>query len=151
MTANNKTCNIPFQYNNVTENFCVLKDSQFQCQVGTPNTYDACNLGEFIRVRSHTQGEAFDLIMDFDTPLITIPGIKYIFSMYSLVNCPKAGCDLALDIIIVKIKEGINGLFKEFYRVAGRSHDDRWLKDTFKFVTNSSRIYVRSLNIYFCP
>ena len=44
-TANNKTCNIPFTYNNVSQNFCVLKESQFQCQVDTLSNYDSCNLG----------------------------------------------------------------------------------------------------------
>ena len=39
-------CNIPFSYNNMSQNFCVFKNGQFVCEVDQINNYDACNLGE---------------------------------------------------------------------------------------------------------
>ena len=78
----------------------------------------------------------------FENSIATLKDTKYLISLYSLINCPKAGCDLALDIIIIKFKEGSNGSFKEVYRIAGRDHDQFWKKDSFKYVANSDRIYV---------
>lgn len=81
---------------------------------------------------------------DFQNSIATVPGTKYLTTFYSLFNCPKAGCDLAQDIIVVKFKEGIDGDYKEVYRVVGKDKDDRWNKNYFTFITTSDRVYVRN-------
>lgn len=74
---------------------------------------------------------------------MTSPGVKYTLSMYTLINCPKVGCEIAQDKISVQIKEGVNGEYREVYLVSGRSHDSKWVKDGLNFIATSDRIYVR--------
>ena len=50
-------------------------------------------------------------------------------SMYTLINCPKIGCEKAGDIISVKIRENSNGVYTEIYNVSGRTSDNRWIKE----------------------
>ena len=99
-------------------------------------------IGEFVRVKTNGNGEAFSLNVDFRNPVITEPGVKYSTSFYTLFNCPKNGCDLAQDEISVSFKEGINGVYKKVYTVVGKDHDDRWAQNTFNYVATNDRIYV---------
>lgn len=95
-----------------------------------------------MRVRTNPQGEAYSLIVDFDTPFITRPKNNYTLSMYTLVNCPKVGCESAQDTISVQIKEGVSGMYKEIYVVKGRVRDDRWKMEKLNFVASQSVLYV---------
>ena len=103
--------------------------------------------GEFLRVRTNLKGEAFNAIVDFDTPFATKAKSNYTLSMYTLVNCPKTGCQAAQDKISVQIKEGINGVYREVYVVQGRVHDDRWKMDKLDFIASSDRTYVCLISI----
>ena len=95
-----------------------------------------------MRVQTNTLGQAFSLSLDFLNSISTIPGTKYIVSFFSLINCPKADCYLAKDIISVRIKQGSNGVFTEVYRIAGRTQDNRWIQDSFTLIANADRVYV---------
>lgn len=99
-------------------------------------------LGEFVRVRSNNLGEEFSMTVDFDSPIVTKPLSNYTLSFYTLVNCPKVGCDSAQDQISVQIKEGITGVYKEVVLIKGRVRDDRWKMDKLDFVASKDRIYV---------
>jgi hypothetical protein len=98
--------------------------------------------GEFARVKTNRNGQSFSLNVDFINSILTEPGVKYFTSFYTLFNCPKTGCDLAQDIISVRFKEGINGVFKEVYRIVGKDKDDRWLKSAFTYIATQDRLYV---------
>ena len=93
--------------------------------------------GEFLRVRSHTQGEAFSLTLDLDTPLSTKTGSNYYGSVYTLINCPKAGCEASKDSISIKIKDGENGTYREIYFIS-RIRDINWIKEQFNFTALKS-------------
>ena len=82
------------------------------------------------------------MAVNFDTPFITKPNTNYTLSMYTLVNCPNLGCNLANDRISVQIKEGTNGFYREVYVVKERSRDDRWIRDQFDFVASKDRLNV---------
>ena len=99
-------------------------------------------LGEFLRVRTNSAGDAFILPVDFETPFITIPGVKYTISMFTLINCQKTGCNAAQDKISVQIKEGISGIFKEVYLVKDRNRDTRWIQDSFSFNAADEILFV---------
>lgn len=71
--------------------------------------------------------------IDFETPFNTIPGTKYSISLYSLINCPKPGCEAARDTVSVQIKEGINGKYREIYSITGRARDYKWTQEFFSF------------------
>ena len=94
-----------------------------------------------MRVRSHTQGEAFKLTLDLDTPLITKVGSNYYGSVYTLINCPKAGCDAGKDSISIKVKDGENGTYREIYSI-NRIRDTKWIKEEFNFTARNTRAYV---------
>ncbi len=96
-----------------------------------------------MRLRTNTQGDAFTLPVDFDTPIVTVPGVKYTLSMFTLINCQKVGCEAAKDKISVQIKEGLFGEFTEVYSVSGRSRDTKWIKDSLNFIATNTRVYVR--------
>ena len=98
--------------------------------------------GEFVRVKTNRNGQSFSLNADFLNSIITVPSVKYYTSFFTLFNCPKVGCDLAQDIISVRFKEGINGEFKEVYRIVGKDHDDRWTKSAFTYIATQDRLYV---------
>ena len=36
----------------MNEYFCILKESQFQCQIDAQNNYDICNLGKKKRIKN---------------------------------------------------------------------------------------------------
>jgi hypothetical protein len=162
-TASEKYCIIPFLFNNSQSYFCALNRSQFICAVDSLN-FDSCNLGEhlnkkfdvliitnfytsgeFLRVRTNSAGDAFTLPVDFETPINTIPGVKYTISMYSLINCQKTSCSSAQDRISVQIKEGINGNYKEMYVVKDRNRDTRWIQDSFSFHAADEILFVSLL------
>ena len=103
--------------------------------------------GEFLRVRTNAQGGAFYSIVDFDTPFVTKAKSNYTLSMYTLINCPKIGCQAAKDKISVQIKEGVNGFYRELYVVQGRVRDDRWNMEQIDFVATSDRIHVGHLSV----
>jgi hypothetical protein len=105
-------------------------------------------IGEFLRVRTNSAGDAFTLPVDFETPFNTIAGLKYTISMYTLINCPKLGCSTAKDKISVQIKEGINGVFKEVYAINNRSRDTRWIQDSISFHASDSILYVTFFYLY---
>ena len=86
---------------------------------------------------------------DFQNSIATIPGVKYETSFFTLFNCPKVGCDLAQDIISVRFKEGIDGVYKEVYRIVGKDNDDRWNRNYFTYIATSNRLYVRFFLILF--
>ena len=65
--------------------------------------------------------------------------------MYTLINCPKAGCSAAQDKISLQIKEGASGSFKEVYVVSGRSNDTKWNQELFSFRATQTLVYVRIL------
>jgi hypothetical protein len=98
--------------------------------------------GEFLRVRTNSQGDSFKMVVNFDTPFITKQNSNYTLSMYTLVNCPLIGCESANDTISVQVKEGINGVYKEVYVVKGRVRDDRWKMDKLDFIASQDRLYV---------
>ena len=100
-----------------------------------------------MRVKTNSNGDAFTLPIDFSTPINTIFGTKYSLSMFSLINCPKAGCEAANDKISVQIKEGVLGTYKEVISITGRIHDTRWIQDSFNFIASSDRVYVRLIKI----
>jgi hypothetical protein len=106
------------------------------------------NLGEFVRVRSHTQGEAFNLTLDFDTSISTVPGFKYFASVYTLISCPKVGCESSKDSVSVKLKDGVNGNYREVYSVNNRINDMRWIKESFNFTATQNRTYVRIYKLF---
>ena len=62
--------------------------------------------------------------------------------MYTLLNCPLAGCLAARDTISVQVKDGLNGDYREVYVVKGRARDDRWIQEQFKFTAADDRVYV---------
>jgi hypothetical protein len=97
-----------------------------------------------MRVRSNSQGSAFSLSVDFDSPFITRVKSNYTLSLYTLVNCPKVGCESAQDSISVQIKEGVTGNFREIYVIKGRVRDDRWIMSKIDFVASQS-----VLNVYY--
>jgi hypothetical protein len=98
--------------------------------------------GEFLRIRTNSLGEAFKITVDFDSPILTRPFSNYSLSMYTLINCPKEGCEEAQDKISVQIKEGVNGVYKEVILIKGRVRDDRWKRDSFDFIATKDRVYV---------
>ena len=104
--------------------------------------------GEFLRVRSHTQGEAFSLTLDLDTPLATVPNQRYFISLYTLISCPKVGCSDGKDSISVKLKDGVNGTYREIYTIK-RISDTKWIKESFNFIATQSRTYVKIFLICF--
>jgi hypothetical protein len=61
-------------FNNASSYFCVLNYGQFVCEVDMTNNFDTCNLGEFMRVRTTEQGEAFNLNLDYQNSVATVPG-----------------------------------------------------------------------------
>jgi hypothetical protein len=95
-----------------------------------------------LRVKSHSRGEAFNLTLDFNTPIAAKVGKQYILSMFTLINCPIYRCEQAGDSISVRIKDSDNGVFKEVYNVVGRAHDDRWINDQFIYSAVQDKIYV---------
>ena len=95
-----------------------------------------------MRVRSHTQGEAFNLTLDFERAFITTPGRRYFASVYTLVNCPKAECEAGKDSISVKVRDGATGSFGEVYLI-NRIRDTKWVREEFSFKANADRTYVR--------
>ena len=95
-----------------------------------------------MRIRTNALGEAFTMNVDFLTPIATIPGTKYLLSMYTLVNCPLLGCETASDKISVQIKEGFNSEFKEVYVVKGRVRDSQWIQEKLKFIASQDRVFV---------
>lgn len=82
-----------------------------------------------------------------------MPGTKYSTVFYSLFSCPKAGCDSAQDSISVRFKEGVDGVYREVYKIVGKGRDDRWSKNSFTYTATSSRLYVCKLLLtkYFIP
>ena len=104
-------------------------------------------LGEFARVRSHTQGEAFNLTLDFDTPFRTTPGFTYVVSMYTLINCPKVGCEAGQDTLSVKIEDGDSGIYRQIYLI-NRIRDQKWNREVFNFVAAQNKTYVSTLNSF---
>ena len=97
-----------------------------------------------MRIRTNSQGSAFSLAVDFDSPFITRPKSNYTLSLYTLVNCPKLGCELAQDSISVQIKEGVNGNYREIFVIKGRVRDDRWIMSKLDFSATQS-----ILNVYY--
>ena len=154
-------CIVPFTYKNTSQYFCILKDGEFICEVDEMNTYDGCNLGiymsfrfkvsqakrnmfegEFLRVRTNAQGDAFKMNVDFETPIATSFGTTYSVSMFTLFNCPVFGCEIANDMISVQVKDGLNENYREVYAVKGRVRDDRWIQEQFKFTASGGLVYV---------
>ena len=93
-----------------------------------------------MRVKSRSTGEAFNVSIGFNKPIITIPG-QYNISIYTLINCGKAGCENAQDTLSIKVKDGENGDFNEQYSIRGSS-DEKWLQNTFLVTVTQNRIYV---------
>ena len=83
--------------------------------------------------------------VDFTTPIATTFGTTYSVSMFTLLNCPLAGCAVANDKISVQVKDGLNGNYREVYVVKGRVRDDRWIQEQFKFTAADDRVYVCSV------
>ena len=98
--------------------------------------------GEFLRVKTNTNGQSFSLYFDYLNSIATVPGTKYATSFYSLFNCPKAGCNLAQDTISVNFKEGSDGVYREVYKIVGKGGDDRWSRNSFTYVATTNRLYV---------
>ena len=98
-------------------------------------------------MRTNPKGEAFNAIVDFDTPFATKAKSNYTLSMYTLVNCPKTTCIAAKDKISVQIKEGLSGVYREVYSIQGRAHDDRWNMNKLDLIASSDRIYVCLISI----
>ena len=82
------------------------------------------------------------MTVDIDSPILTRKFSNYSLSMYTLINCPKAGCETAQDTISVQIKEGVSGVYKEVVLIKGRVRDDQWKKDSFDFIASKDRVYV---------
>ncbi len=97
--------------------------------------------GRFIRVKSASRGEVFSLSFNFDRPITTIPG-KYNMSFYSMFNCPKIGCEDGQDTISIKIKDGVDGIYTEVYKITNRTKDLQWNKEQFSFNLNYTKAYV---------
>jgi hypothetical protein len=98
--------------------------------------------GEFLRVKTNSAGDSFKLPIDFETPFNTVAGLKYSISMYTLINCPKPGCEAARDSISVQIKEGANGIYKEIYLISGRERDFKWKQELFSFKATQNLLSV---------
>ena len=62
--------------------------------------------------------------------------------MFTLVNCPKSGCEIAKDSISVQIKEGANGIYKEIYLISGRVRDYKWNQELFSFTASQNLLSV---------
>jgi hypothetical protein len=77
-----------------------------------------------------------------DTPIASIPGSILSISMFTLMNCPKAGCEQAGDSISVQITDGGNGEYNEVYNVNGRTRDDRWVKENFNYIAVQDKMRV---------
>lgn len=80
--------------------------------------------------------------VDFITPIATVFGTTYSVSMFTLLNCPFEGCEIANDKISVQIKDGLNGNYKEVYEVKGRVRDNRWIQEQFKYTAADNQIFV---------
>ena len=100
-----------------------------------------------MRVRSHTQGEAFQLTLDFDTAFLTTAGSTYYASVYTLINCPKVGCEAGKDSISIQVKDGENGTYREVQFIS-RVKDNQWVKEDFNFTARQSKTYVRKIKIF---
>lgn len=96
-----------------------------------------------MRVRSHSQGEAFNLTLDFERSFITTPDSRYFAKLYTLINCPLVGCEAGKDSILVKVRDGETGSYREIYKINNRVHDIQWIKEEFSFTAVKNRTYVR--------
>jgi hypothetical protein len=99
-------------------------------------------IGQFLRIISNPGGDAFNSSLEFKRKIVAeIPG-EYGLSFYFLINCGQVGCENAGDAISIKVKDGINGEFKEVYKITGRSNDDRWENRKFSFSIKTDSFFV---------
>ena len=105
------------------------------------------HLGSFLRIRSDQRGDAFNLTMNFDEPIKTLPGKSYLFSFYSIINCGNSRCINASDTVTARIKDGDNGIFHDVYTVFNRSTDSQWYHQTFMYTANDQNTFVKEIYI----
>jgi hypothetical protein len=102
-------------------------------------------IGQFLRIKSNPGGDAFNSSLEFKRKIVAqIPG-EYGVSFYFLINCGQVGCENAGDAISIKIKDGIDGEFKEVDKITGRSNDDRWEKRELSFHIKTDSFFVCSV------
>ena len=74
------------------------------------------------------------------------PG-TYGLSFFTLINCGTSECSAADDMISVKVKDGIDGEFREVYNISERSSDTRWENHEIDFQIEHETFFVSKLSL----
>jgi hypothetical protein len=102
-------------------------------------------IGRFLHIRSDSRGNVFNLTMNFNDAIQTIPGKKYTFSFYSIINCGNSRCSRANDSIIIRIKDGDNGDFKNVYTIDNHTTDNQWYNYKVEYTATNEKTFVREI------
>ncbi len=96
-----------------------------------------------MRIKSNNRGDTFKSSLTFKSAVQTTPGVKYVLSMYTMINCGSNECATeAQDSISVKIKQGDDD-FNEVFLIERRSIDSNWVNHylIIEAISNKIRVY----------